>query len=62
MKEVDFKSLQVENINYSDYPDFCDAYICGGSFVDGEPLDDVTIEKLNQDNDAIYEAVQRYIY
>jgi hypothetical protein len=62
MKEVDFKSLQVENINYSDYPDFCDAFISGGCFVDGEPLDDVTIEKLNQDNDAIYEAVQRYIY
>jgi hypothetical protein len=62
MKEVDFKSLQIENINYSDYPDFCDAYIYDGFFVDGEPLDDETIEKLNQDNDAIYEAVQRYIY
>ena len=46
MKEVDFKSLQVENINYSDYPDFCDAYIYGGFFVDGEPLDDETIEKF----------------
>ena len=62
MKEVDFKSLQVEGINYSDFPDFCDSYISGGYFVDGEPLDDETIEKLNEDNRVIYEAVQRYIY
>jgi len=62
MKEVDFKSLQVEGINYSDYPDFCDAYISGGYFVDGEPLDDEAIEKLNQDNDVIYSAVEKYIY
>jgi len=54
--------LQVEGINYSDYPDFCDAYISGGYFVDGEPLDDEAIEKLNQDNDVIYSAVEKYIY
>ena len=62
MKEVDYKSLEVDGINYSDYPDFADAYISGGSFIDGTPLDDETIETLNQDNDLIYSAVQNHIF
>jgi hypothetical protein len=61
-KEIDYSSLEVDGINYSDYPDFCDAYICGGFFKDGTPLDDETVIELNENGDLIYELVYKRIY
>jgi len=61
-KEIDFNSLIVDDIDYRDYPDFCDAHISGGFFTDGTPLDDETIEWLNEDSDLIYQKVLERIY
>ena len=62
MKEIDYLSLIIEGIDYSDAPDFCDAFIAGGTFEDGTPLDDDTLDELNEDTDLVYEAVLRTIY
>jgi len=61
-KEIDFNSLIVDDIDTRDYPDCCDAYISGGFFNDGTPLDDKTIEWLNEDSDLIYQKVLERIY
>lgn len=62
MKEVDFDSLEVEGIDTRDYPDFSDAYISGGFFTDGTPLDDKTLEWLNEDGDLVYQKVEERLY
>lgn len=62
MKDIDFLSLVIEGIDYSDAPDFCDAFIASGTFEDGTPLDDATLDELNEDTDLVYEAVLRTIY
>ena len=40
------ESLEVDNIDVSDYPDFCDAYFSYAQFEDGEPLTDEQLEEL----------------
>ena len=47
-REVSRKSLEVENVCGRDYPDFCDAYIAYGEFVDGVALSDSELELLNE--------------
>jgi hypothetical protein len=39
-KEVDMRSLEIENVDSRDYPDFSDAYIGRASFTDGTDLSD----------------------
>ena len=45
--EVDVNSLDVTNVNKHDYPDFADAYIISGKFVNGTDLTDAELEELN---------------
>jgi hypothetical protein len=61
-KEVDFGSLEVEGIDTRDYPDFCDAYISGGCFIDGTPLDDDILFELNENGGLVHEMVWKHLY
>lgn len=49
-KEVDRGSLEVDDVDPRDYPDFSDAYISHAEYVDGTPLSDQEIEQLEQEN------------
>ena len=41
-------SVEIEGVDFNDYPDFCDAYFSYAEFEDtGEPLNDEQIEELN---------------
>ena len=62
MKQIDYKSLEIEGIDFSDYPDFCDAYIASGNFEDGSPIDEDTLDKLNGDGCLIHEIVWERIH
>ena len=46
-KKVDIGSLSVEGVDPRDYPDFCDAYLIGGFFIDGTELTDEEMDELN---------------
>ena len=46
-KKVDLRSLSVEGVDPSDYPDFCDAYLVGGLFTDGTEMTDQEMDDLN---------------
>ena len=58
-KKVDMASLSVEGVDPSDYPDFCDAYLIGGLFMDGTALTD---EEMDDLNDKYPELVNEMAY
>jgi len=51
----------IEDIDYKDYPDFCDAFISSAKYHDLE-LNDKLLDKLNEDRDFVYEQVMKHIY
>ena len=52
-KPVDLKSLEVDGVDSSDYPDFADAYISYAEFTDGTPLSDVELDTLQDQHDEL---------
>jgi hypothetical protein len=63
-KKFDYKkidNIQIEGIDYSDYPDFCDAFISGADY-NGVPMTDEEIDELNEDSDFAYECVQNHLF
>lgn len=61
-KTIDYNSLDIDGIDYSDYPDFCDSYICYGEYTDGTELSDEDYDKLNDDSELVYELTMKRIY
>lgn len=60
---MDYKlidDIEVDGIDYSDYPDFCDAFIVGANY-DGKQMTDEQIDLLNDDLDFVHECVQGYL-
>jgi hypothetical protein len=53
--------VEVEGIDYSDYPDFCDAYISDAMYK-GRLITDEELEVLNEDTDYVYDAVITYVF
>ena len=62
---IDFSLIDnvvVNGIDYSDYPDFCDAYIADADY-NGEPMSEEMIEVLNYDyTDFILEQVYSRLF
>ena len=57
--------FDMEGIDYADYPDFCDAYICDANVLDNGEWRSATedeIDELNEDADLVYSCVENYIY
>ncbi len=52
-KSVDVKSIEIDNIDKGDYPDFSDAYISYAEYVDGTPLNDIELEKFGEENSGL---------
>ena len=53
--------IEIDGIDTNDYPDFCDAFISGGSYGERE-LTEEELEQLNDDVDFVYEHVIKYLY
>lgn len=54
-------SIQFDGIDYSDAPEFCDAYIMTAK-IDDRELTEIELDELNDDRDFVYEALQDYLY
>ena len=50
-----------EGIDYTDYPDYCDAYIVSAEY-DGKPMTEEQIDELNVDTDFLYERLIEYLH
>jgi hypothetical protein len=57
-KEVELKSLELDGVDMSDFPDFVDAYVVSGNFKDGTEMNDDEVDELNMDHpDVVQELV-----
>lgn len=48
-------NVEMSNVDWSDYPDFVDAYIESADY-DGEPMTDNQLDDLNDDYDFRYDC------
>ena len=54
--------LSIEGIDYSDYPDFCDAYIAEAVY-NNKPMTEDELDDLNINHSQfVYDSVIAYIY
>ena len=53
LEKLDYSKIsnvQLDGIDYSDYPDFCDAFFSYAEYEDGTPLNDEELELLGDEN------------
>jgi hypothetical protein len=63
LKTIDLSSLEVDGIDHSDHPDYCDAYFSKGKFLDGKELsDDELIELTDAYPFTLHDLVFNTIY
>ncbi len=54
-------NIEVDGIDPTDYPDFCDAYISSADY-NGKPMTDKQLDEINMDGEFIYDCVQKKLY
>ena len=58
---IEFIDLELDGIDNSDYPDFCDAFVCGATAVlwDGTMREatEAELEKLSEDGEMIHNMI-----
>ena len=55
-------NVEIDGIDYSDYPDFCDAFVSNADYK-GEPMSDEMVEYINENYpDYVYEQVINKIF
>lgn len=54
-------AIEVDGIDTSDYPDFCDAYITYAEYK-GKPMSERQLERLNENSQFVYECVTEKLY
>lgn len=60
---IDYKlisNVSLEDIDYSDAPDFCDAFIESADY-NGEPMTEEMLNFINEDSDLIHELLLDYL-
>ena len=57
-KKID--NIEIDEIDPRDYPNFCDAFITSADY-DGKPMTDEQLNKINNDNDFVYECVNNQL-
>jgi hypothetical protein len=62
-KMVDPSTIEIDDIDMRDYPDFSDAHSVYAEFVDGTELTDEELEKLDDEHrDLIHELIFDKLY
>ena len=56
MKTDNIDSIEFDGVDFNDYPDFCDAFICYAER-NGEPMTEFELETLNEDTGFVYEKL-----
>ena len=50
MKNINWNTVQLDGVDSSDYPKFCDAYISYAEYEDGTELTDDELSTLSEEN------------
>lgn len=61
MEYTKIENVEVDGIDTSDYPDFCDAFIAS-AYYDGEPMTAKQLDELNEDSDFVYDCVLNQLH
>jgi len=61
MDYTKISNIEVEGIDTSDYPDFCDAFIANATY-DGNIMNEKQLKELNENSCFVNEAVFNSIY
>ena len=62
-KSIDKNSIELEDVDGNDYPDFSDAYISSATFEDGIPLSEEELEELNNKYpELVNDMAQEYLH
>lgn len=61
MKTTGITDIEIDGIDFRDYPDFVDAYI-SRACRDGVELTEGELEELNDDSGFVYESVMKEIF
>lgn len=61
MEYKKISNIEVDGIDFSDYPDFCDAFIASADYND-EPMTEEQLKEINEDYDFVYECVMNHIH
>jgi len=62
---LEVADLEIDGIDTSDYPDFCDAYIADASILENGKWREATeqeLDELSNDGDLVYEQVENFLY
>ena len=54
---IDRTSIEIEGIDFNDYPKFCDAYISEAKFNDGTELTDEQLDELTDEHGEIINEI-----
>jgi hypothetical protein len=54
LPELDLRSIELDGVDFRDYPDFCDAFISYAETKGGTPLTSEQLEILNEDSDLVH--------
>lgn len=55
------EDVEVDGIDFQDYPDFVDAFIASAVY-DGKEMSDEMLDELNENYDFVYESVTNHIF
>lgn len=57
------KHVEIEGVDFSDHPDYCDAYFCYAEWENGTPLTDSELEELTiERGDVVNEMANECIF
>jgi hypothetical protein len=54
-------NIKFEDIDHSDYPDFCDTFIASAD-IDGRPMTEDELNELNENTLFIHEKLMDYLF
>ena len=54
-------NIQFEDVNFSDFPDFSNAFISSADY-EGREMTEEELDEINKDRDFVYEKLLEYLY
>jgi len=61
MNLSEITNIVFEDIDFSDYPDYCDAFIASADLA-GEPMTEDELNELNENKDFVYIKLMEHLY
>ena len=61
MDTTKIDNIQIEDINWNDSPEFCDAFIASADY-DGVPMTEKQLDEINDNTDFVHDSVNKSIH